>query len=210
VLVFEYLYSDLAELIKSYRPVDAQIKRFMVMILQAVDYCHAKAILHRDLKPANVLISKGGVLKLADFGLSRCKTDRPVSHQVATRWYRSPELLYGAREYDERLDLWAVGCIFGELLNQSPIFPGQNDIDQLYKVQSILGSPDPAQWPECVHLPDYDKIQFSELQATDLKLVCPDASLDTLQLLKKFLVYRSNDRIRSFPIFFLEDNCNSE
>jgi cell cycle related kinase len=148
-------------------------------------------------------------LKLADFGLARCQTGRPLSHQVATRWYRAPELLYGAREYDERVDLWAIGCIFGEMINRSPIFPGQNDIDQLYQVQCVLGSPNSVVWPGCTLLPDYDKISFPTLKPKDVADVCPEASNEAIQLLKKFLVYQSKDRIRAKealldPYFFTE------
>ncbi|XP_021239598.1 cyclin-dependent kinase B1-1-like, partial [Numida meleagris] len=104
----------------------------------------------QDLKPANLLIDGAGRLKLADFGLARvlaAPRGRPYSHQVATRWYRAPELLYGARHYDEGVDLWAVGCIFGELLNLSPLFPGENDIEQLCCVLRALGTPSPRAWP---------------------------------------------------------------
>jgi cell cycle related kinase len=89
--------------------------------------------------------------KLADYGLARVHdpraNDRPYSHQVATRWYRAPELLYGSRNYDAGVDLWAVGTIMGELLNHCPLFPGQNDIDQLYQVTMILGTPSKEIWP---------------------------------------------------------------
>ncbi|KAK6100237.1 Cyclin-dependent kinase 20 [Batrachochytrium dendrobatidis] len=178
VLVFEYMLSDLAE---------------------GVAYCHKNSIMHRDLKPANLLISSTGILKLADFGLARVYSSdvsgRPYSHQVATRWYRAPELLYGARVYDTGVDLWAVGCIFGELLNHSPLFPGQNDIDQLYCVIGILGTPTKEIWPELETLPDYGKIQFPSLPLVVLEKVCPDASAEAIRLLKKFLVYASVLRI---------------
>jgi len=78
------------------------------------------------LKPANLLISEKGILKIADFGLSRLMWrdgTKPYSHQVATRWYRAPELLYGARYYTSAIDIWSIGCIFGEMLNASPLFP---------------------------------------------------------------------------------------
>lgn len=86
-----------------------------------------------------------------DFGLARVHTPesahRPYSHQVATRWYRAPELLYGARKYDEGIDMWGVGCIFGEMLNHYPLFNGSNDIDQLFLVLSRLGTPTKESWP---------------------------------------------------------------
>ncbi|PFX17201.1 Cyclin-dependent kinase 20 [Stylophora pistillata] len=136
VLVFEYMLSDLSEVLRnSARPLtEAQIKSYMLMLLKGVVFCHENSIMHRDLKPANLLISSTGHLKIADFGLARVFSNdgnRQYSHQVATRWYRAPELLYGARKYDEGVDLWAVGCIFGELLNNSPLFPGESDITQL-------------------------------------------------------------------------------
>ncbi|KAI8822510.1 kinase-like domain-containing protein [Fimicolochytrium jonesii] len=120
---------------------------------------------------------------------------RPYSHQVATRWYRAPELLYGARMYDAGVDLWAVGCIFGELLNHSPLFPGQNDIDQLFCVLNVLGTPTADSWPDLETLPDYNKIQFPKMPSIPLERICPDASQEAVDLLKRFLVYSSRNRI---------------
>ncbi|XP_032094849.1 cyclin-dependent kinase 20 isoform X3 [Thamnophis elegans] len=156
VLVFEYMLSDLSEVIRnSEQPLtEAQVKGYMLMLLKGVAFCHANSIMHRDLKPANLLISSTGQLKIADFGLARVFTsdgDRLYSHQVATRWYRAPELLYGARKYDEGVDLWAVGCIFAELLNNSPLFPGENDIEQLCCVLRVLGTPNQKTWPALLH-----------------------------------------------------------
>ncbi|KAJ3293868.1 Pkinase-domain-containing protein [Rhizoclosmatium globosum] len=200
VLVFEFMLSDLAEVLRnaSHPLTEAQVKAYMVMLLQGVSYCHELNIMHRDLKPANLLISPTGVLKLADFGLARVHANeggRPYSHQVATRWYRSPELLYGARKYDIGVDLWACGCIFGELLNHAPLFPGQNDIDQLYCVLSILGTPTSEEWPDLETLPDYNKIQFPHHPPIQFEKICPDASVGAISLLKKFLVYPSKKRI---------------
>ena len=62
------------------------------------------------------------------------------SHQICTRWYRPPELLYGSRTYDSSVDVWSIGCIFGEMLNHSPLFPGNSDIDQLAVVVAAIGS----------------------------------------------------------------------
>lgn len=152
VLVFEYMLSDLSEVIRnSQRPLtESHVKGYMMMLLKGVAFCHENSIMHRDLKPANLLISSTGHLKIADFGLARLFNndgEHLYSHQVATRWYRAPELLYGARKYDEGVDLWAVGCIFGELLNNSPLFPGENDIEQLCCVLRVLGTPNQHIWP---------------------------------------------------------------
>ena len=200
VLVFEYMLSDLSEVLRNFdRPLtESQIKSYMLMILQGISYCHKNHIMHRDLKPANLLISSTGQLKIADFGLARVfnnEEERLYSHQVATRWYRAPELLYGARQYDEGVDLWAIGAIFGELLNNSPLFPGESDIEQLCCVLRVLGTPDENSWPGMTQLPDYNKITFPEMDPIPLENIVPDASPLALDLLKCFLVYPSKQRI---------------
>ena len=154
--------------------------------------------MHRDLKPANLLISAKGELKIADLGLSRVfarNEGRLYSHQVATRWYRAPELLYGARKYTEAVDLWAVGCILGELLTCSPVFPGENDIDQLGLVIRTLGTPNERIWPGVRELPDYSKITFPEADAVSLEEMVPDAAGDATDLFSRFITYNSSERI---------------
>ncbi|KAJ3195749.1 Cyclin-dependent kinase 20, partial [Irineochytrium annulatum] len=176
VLVFEFMLSDLAEVLRNAtQPLtEAQIKAYMLMLLKGVAFCHENDIMHRDLKPY---------------------ASRHWKLTVMKRWYRAPELLYGARNYDAGVDLWAVGCIFGELLNHSPIFPGQNDIDQLYCVLSTLGVPTRESWPEMESLPDYNKIQFPHMPGLHIGSVCPDASNEAVELLRQFLVYPSAKRI---------------
>ncbi|XP_004870147.1 cyclin-dependent kinase 20 isoform X2 [Heterocephalus glaber] len=200
VLAFEFMLSDLAEVVRhAQRPLaPAQVKSYLQMLLKGVTFCHANNIVHRDLKPANLLISASGQLKIADFGLARIFSpdgSRLYTHQVATRWYRAPELLYGARQYDQSVDLWAVGCIMGELLNGSPLFPGENDIEQLCCVLRILGTPSPQVWPEITELPDYKKISFKEQAPVPLEEVLPDASPQALDLLGHFLLYPPHQRI---------------
>ncbi|XP_033367460.1 cyclin-dependent kinase 20 isoform X1 [Parus major] len=171
---------------------------------------HWHRLLHRDLKPANLLLDSAGHLKLADFGLARVlgpSPGRPYSHQVATRWYRAPELLYGARHYDEGVDLWAVGCIFGELLTLSPLFPGENDIEQLCCVLRGLGTPSPRDWPELAELPDFPKLRFQPQAPPPLELLVPGADAAALDLLRRLLRYRARLRPRAHqallhPFFF--------
>ncbi|XP_071545594.1 cyclin-dependent kinase 20-like isoform X1 [Panulirus ornatus] len=200
VLAFELMLGDLGEMIRdATRPLTpAQVKSYMTMLLSGVTFLHKHNIMHRDLKPANLLISEKGQLKIADLGLCRVfsrQGKRLYSHQVATRWYRAPELLYGARQYNEGVDLWAVGCIFGEMINSSPVFPGESDIDQLCVVLQILGTPSEATWPGLSQLPDYKKITFPESKPVPLEQVLPDAPPDALDLIKKFLIYSSDKRI---------------
>jgi serine/threonine protein kinase len=98
----------------------------------------------------DILIADNGVVKLGDFGLARiCFEEEAgnMSHQVATRWYRSPELLYASRSYDYSVDIWAAGAIFAELFMLTPLFPGHNDIDQMFKVFQVMGTPDAREWP---------------------------------------------------------------
>ena len=189
-------------------------------------------ICRQDIKPSNLLVSHSGVLKLADFGLARVHRglgtaagDRgSYTPQVATRWFRAPELLFGARKYGVGVDLWAAGVVFGEMLTHSPLFPGENDIDQIYRVMQVLGTPTPEVWPvrryrtyssgcvrfmtvQCVcrfqgasSLPDFDKIQFPECKPLDLAEVVPNASPDALALLQKFLVYDPSKRISAAEV----------
>lgn len=203
VLVFEYMLSDLSEVIRNsdYRITEAQVKSYMKMLLHGVAFCHENSIMHRDLKPANLLISSTGHLKICDFGLARVfdklQSDRLYTAQVATRWYRAPELLYCANKYDEGVDLWAVGCIFGELLNKSPLFAGDTDIEQLSLVIRALGTPNEQNWPSLSELPDYNKIEFPFYAPVPFEELVPDACKEAVDLLQSFLVYRSDKRIKA-------------
>ena len=145
VLVLELMHSDLYQLLRNCaHPLpEPVVKAVALMMLRGLAGAHAANIIHRDLKPSNLLFSAKGVLKLGDFGLAQvCKQGQTIaSHQIATRWYRSPESLYGGRADSGGLDLWACGCILAELLNHSPLFPGENDIDQLCVALMLYGSP---------------------------------------------------------------------
>ena len=115
------------KLISKTRFSEAQSKSYSLQLLRGLAFIHSQNIIHRDLKPSNLLISPTRRLKIADFGLARLQDDvRPMSHQVATRWYRAPELLYGARRYNYAVDMWSAGTIIGELLTFSPLFPGHS------------------------------------------------------------------------------------
>ena len=109
------------------------IQNIAAQLVSALYYLHSNRILHRDMKPQNILIGKGGKIKLCDFGLAKYKTlddnKKPISSHVVTRWYRAPEVILGAESYSYPVDIWALGCIFAELLGRSPLFPGEDYLD---------------------------------------------------------------------------------
>ncbi|XP_075686899.1 cyclin-dependent kinase-like 4 isoform X2 [Rhinoderma darwinii] len=143
-LVFEYCdHTVLNELEKHPNGVpEMMTKNIVGQILQAVNFCHKNSCIHRDVKPENILLTKQGVIKLCDFGFARILT-RPgddYTDYVATRWYRAPELLVGDTQYGAAVDVWAIGCVFAELLSGQPVWPGKSDMDQLYLIIRTLGN----------------------------------------------------------------------
>lgn len=138
-LVMEFLEHDLKTLQEEMEEpfLPSEIKTLLLQLGSAVDFLHDHWILHRDLKTSNILMNNRGEIKLADFGMARFCGDPPpqnLTQLVVTLWYRSPELLLGATTYDAAIDLWSIGCIFGELLTKRPLLPGKNEVDQLSKV----------------------------------------------------------------------------
>lgn len=115
---------------------DAVTRKFMMQLCDGVKYCHSRRVLHRDLKPQNLLIDKEGNLKLADFGLARAfgVPLRTYTHEVVTLWYRAPEILLGGRQYSTGVDMWSVGCIFAEMCTRKALFPGDSEIDEIFKI----------------------------------------------------------------------------
>jgi cyclin-dependent kinase len=112
------------------------VRKFMWQLLSGIRYCHAHRVLHRDLKPQNLLINEDGNLKLADFGLARAfgVPLRTYTHEVVTLWYRAPEILLGGRQYSTGVDMWSIGCIFAEMCTKKAFFPGDSEIDEIFKI----------------------------------------------------------------------------
>lgn len=112
------------------------LQKFTYQLIRGIYFCHTHRILHRDLKPQNLLIDKEGNLKLADFGLARAFGIplRTYTHEVVTLWYRAPEVLLGSRHYSTAIDMWSVGCIFAEMAMRSPLFPGDSEIDEIFRI----------------------------------------------------------------------------
>ncbi|XP_054968304.1 cyclin-dependent kinase 7 isoform X2 [Pan paniscus] len=173
----------------------SHIKAYMLMTLQGLEYLHQHWILHRDLKPNNLLLDENGVLKLADFGLAKSfgSPNRAYTHQVVTRWYRAPELLFGARMYGVGVDMWAVGCILAELLLRVPFLPGDSDLDQLTRIFETLGTPTEEQWPDMCSLPDY--VTFKSFPGIPLHHIFSAAGDDLLDLIQGLFLFNPCARI---------------
>ena len=155
-LVFEYVEKNLLEVLEQYpNGLDQKIIKILIFQLcKAVNYLHKNNIIHRDIKPENLLISKDFKLKVCDFGFARnfscnsssynlnnnSENDLKLTEYVATRWYRAPELLIDNGKYGPEVDYWAIGCLMGELIDGNPLFPGENELDQIHCIQKILGN----------------------------------------------------------------------
>ncbi|XP_041420561.1 cyclin-dependent kinase 19 isoform X1 [Xenopus laevis] len=244
-LLFDYAEHDLWHIIKFHRASKAnkkpmQLPRLMVksllyQILDGIHYLHANWVLHRDLKPANILVMgegpERGRVKIADMGFARLfnsplKPLADLDPVVVTFWYRAPELLLGARHYTKAIDIWAIGCIFAELLTSEPIFHcRQEDIktsnpfhhDQLDRIFSVMGFPADKDWEDIRKMPEYPTLQkdFRRTTYTNSSLikymekhkVKPDSKV--FLLLQKLLTMDPTKRITSDQalqdLYFQED-----
>ncbi|KAI7855954.1 kinase-like domain-containing protein [Circinella umbellata] len=190
-MVFEYAEHDFLQIIHFHlhterKPIpEIIVKSLLWQLINSVAYLHANWVLHRDLKPANVLLTSEGVVKTGDLGLARL-FNRPLQplfngdKVVVTIWYRAPELLFGSRHYTKAVDMWAVGCIFGELLALKPIFKGEEakmdskknvpfQRSQLTKIFEVLGTPTKERWPTIDQLPDYSYLSSFPMCPNNLK-----------------------------------------
>lgn len=193
-LVFEYLDLDLKRYMDKVGEGEGLgheiVQKFTYQLIKGVHYLHAHRILHRDLKPQNLLINKEGNLKLADFGLARAFGIplRTYTHEIVTLWYRAPEVLLGSRHYSTGVDMWSVGCIFAEMIMRQPLFPGDSEIDEIFRIFRLLGTPDEDMWPGVTTLPDY-KPSFPSWHAKDLADNVPGLTAESGEILAGMLMY---------------------
>ncbi|XP_055304906.1 cyclin-dependent kinase 1-like [Sitodiplosis mosellana] len=197
-LIFEYMTTDLRSYMDEFAPYGlklAAVRSYLYQTVKGLEACHKQGILHRDLKTENVLINKNGVVKIADFGLSRA-ISVPVglrySTCVVTLWYRAPEILLGQKGYSTPIDIWSLGCIFAEMISGHELFTGDSEIDQINKIFCILGEPTEEIWPHVTSLPYFRKFSDLEVPCLEKKILLRGPGFD---LLKMMLTYNPNKRI---------------
>ncbi|CCF56351.1 hypothetical protein KAFR_0B00520 [Kazachstania africana CBS 2517] len=168
-MILPYMVSDLAGILHNPRInlTMAEIKNITLQVLEGINYIHCSKYMHRDIKTANILIDHNGTVKIADFGLARLYYGSPpnltypggagtgakYTSVVVTRWYRAPELVLGDKYYTTAVDIWGIGCVFGEFFEKKPILPGTSDIDQGHVIFKLLGTPTGEDWKLASYLP---------------------------------------------------------
>lgn len=195
---------------------EAQIRAVFFQLLQALRYMHSRQYVHRDLKPENVLLANvprrvGGTLrvKIADLGLSKClkhESPRPHTTYIATRWYRSPEILLHLN-YSYPSDMWAVAVVMAEIISKGqPLFPGDNQTDMLTRIFQVCGHPSRVGWRRGVDALRMKGFSMASNNPTSLKSVIPNASTPVLQLLTDLLLLDpalrpSASQALDYPVF---------
>ncbi|XP_050523410.1 serine/threonine-protein kinase ICK-like isoform X2 [Daktulosphaira vitifoliae] len=187
--VFEHMKENLYQLMRSQTKFfpEQSIRNILYQIFQGLAFMHRHGFFHRDMKPENLLCCGPELVKIADFGLARETRSRPpYTDYVSTRWYRAPEVLLHSVNYNTPIDLWAVGCIMAELYTFRPLFPGTSEIDQIFKICSVMGTPD-KEWFEGYQLASAMNFKFPQFKKLVLNTVVPNASRDGINLLELLL-----------------------
>ena len=202
--MFEFCENDLAGVLSNKIIIFSlgEIKNILKQILEGLFFIHFNKILHRDMKSSNILLTKTGVIKLADFGLSRSyslNNGQPnrYTNKVVTLWYRPPELLLGERNYGPSIDMWGVGCLMAEMWTRRPILQGDSEVGQLKAICEYCGSITPEVWPSVVELDLFKKIQLPTDQKRELKKRFLPVMKDqhAVDLLEKLLTLDPQQRI---------------
>ncbi|XP_077546692.1 serine/threonine-protein kinase ICK [Haemaphysalis longicornis] len=188
--VFEYMRENLYQLIRERdQPFpEAAIRAIVQQVLRGLAFMHKHGFFHRDIKPENLLCMGPQLVKIADFGLAReIRSQPPYTDYVSTRWYRAPEVLLRSTNYSSPIDLWAVGCIVAELYSLQPLFPGRNEVDQLFRICAVLGTPDQREWPEGNQLAAALQLRWPHFPEGSLAAVVPNASREALVFMRDLL-----------------------
>jgi len=216
--VFEYMKENLYQYMKSrdrYIP-ENDIRRISFQIFSGLNFMHRQGYFHRDIKPENLLLMGPELVKIADFGLAReIRSKPPYTDYVSTRWYRAPEVLLRSTNYNAPIDLWACGAIIAELYMLRPLFPGSSEIDEIFKVCSILGTPTKLVWPDGHQLAANMSFRFPQCVGGDLSQIIPQASRDAIQLMSDLMSWNPKKRPTSneslkYPYFSNSQNLGAQ
>ncbi|NWZ23621.1 MAK kinase, partial [Asarcornis scutulata] len=195
--VFEYMKENLYQLMKDRNKLfpESVIRNMMYQILQGLAFIHKHGFFHRDMKPENLLCIGPELVKIADFGLAReLRSQPPYTDYVSTRWYRAPEVLLRSSVYSSPIDMWAVGSIMAELYTLRPLFPGTSEVDEIFKICQVLGTPKKSDWPEGYHLASTMNFRFPQCVPISLKTLIPNASNEAIQLMTDMLNWNPKKR----------------
>ncbi|XP_056220422.1 serine/threonine-protein kinase MAK isoform X4 [Seriola aureovittata] len=195
--VFEYMKENLYQLMKDRKKLfpESVIRNISFQILQGLSFIHKHGFFHRDMKPENLLCMGPELVKIADFGLAReIRSKPPYTDYVSTRWYRAPEVLLRSSTYSSPIDLWAVGCIMAELYTLRPLFPGNSEVDEIFKICQVLGTVKKMDWPEGYQLASAMNFRFPQCVPTHLKTLIPNASNEAITLMKDLLQWDPKKR----------------
>ncbi|XP_035566386.1 serine/threonine-protein kinase MAK isoform X4 [Canis lupus baileyi] len=188
--IFEYMKENLYQLMKDRNKLfpESVIRNIMYQILQGLAFIHKHGFFHRDMKPENLLCMGPELVKIADFGLAReLRSQPPYTDYVSTRWYRAPEVLLRSSVYSSPIDVWAVGSIMAELYTLRPLFPGTSEVDEIFKICQVLGTPKKSDWPEGYQLASSMNFRFPQCVPINLKTLIPNASNEAIQLMTEML-----------------------
>jgi len=197
-LIFEYMETDLLELMKSREPKtleENQIRDIMHQTLLGLSFMHKYGFFHRDMKPENLLLTRNK-LKIADFGLAReIRSVPPYTEYVSTRYYRAPECILKSTNYNSPIDIWGLGCIMAEMYTHpQPLFCGSNEKEVLFRICSILGTPTHDTWNDGIRQANIIGMKFPTCPGTDLEKVIPGASAEAIDLMKQMIQWDPNKR----------------
>jgi len=172
------------------------IKLYMYQLFRSLAYIHSTGVCHRDIKPQNLLLDpESGILKLCDFGSAKVLVrGEPNVSYICSRYYRAPELIFGATDYTCQIDVWSAGCVMAELLLGQPIFPGDSGVDQLVEIIKVLGTPTREQIREMN--PNYSEFKFPQIKAHPwTKVFRPRTPSEAILLVSRLLEYTPSGRM---------------
>ncbi|XP_062284248.1 serine/threonine-protein kinase MAK-like [Scomber scombrus] len=196
--VFEYMKENLYQLMKEREEKmfsENEIRNIMFQVLSGLTFVHKHGYFHRDMKPENLLCMGPELVKIADFGLAReIRSQPPYTDYVSTRWYRAPEVLLKSNSYSSPIDIWAVGCIMAELYTIRPLFPGNSEVDEIFKICQVLGTLKKMDWPEGYNLATSIHFRFPKCVPTSLRSLIPNASDEAITLMKDMLQWDPEKR----------------